>query len=131
MLLKILNDRGYDLGDLFRYGSPIETVVYKSTNQPIPEELIDSVDPAEKSIVYSEPAELTRLCEVLSTIVEQEDIDHIRFVYNGINLNGAFTGLPDGFNRRPAKLSTPIRGYHAGILQKEVCLLNINLPQAR
>ena len=131
LLLKILNDRGYDIGDLCRYGSPIETVVYKSTNQPIPEELIDSVDPAEKSIVYSEPAELTRLCEVLSTIVEPEDIDHIRFVYNGINLNRAFTGLPEGFNRRPAKLSTPIKGYQAGLLQKEVCLLNINLPQSK
>lgn len=127
LLLSLLDQHGVDVSDLFRYGCPTRTIIYKDTGEPIPEELIATTPRENKAIRYGEPPELTRMCEVLAPFVEPDDIEHIRYVYNGINLNGAFTDLGD-FNRDPAVITTPIKGYQAGILQQYVQELKINLP---
>lgn len=127
-LLEMLVDDGYDLGELFRYGANTVTYCYKDSENPIPQELL-ATTPRENIIIhYGEPAELTRICEVLSKYVEEKDINYIRTVYNGINLNTAFTNVPDRFKRRPAKLSCDIKGYNGGQLAKAVSVLKINLP---
>lgn len=63
---------------------------------------------------YSEPQELTYLCEVLGKYVEDSDIEHIRGVYNGLNLNNFFWGLGN-FDRKPARVED-IHGYNMATL---------------
>ena len=52
----------------------------------------------------------------------------MRVTYNGININGAFPGLPEGFNRRPAKITAEIKGYNDFSLREQVAVLAITLP---
>lgn len=126
-LIEILEDSGEDLGELFRYDRPIKKYAYKGTTTEVPEELISTVNKADIDVIYSEPPALTRICKVLGQWCEPDDLVHIRRVYNGINLNGAFMDLPDGFKRQPAKLKTPIAGYSSASLQSAVAPLRINL----
>ena len=127
-LINQLIEDGYDLSDLFRYDSPTATICYRVTEEPIPGDIIDTVPNEKKMIKYGEPPTLTRMCSVLGNYLEPEIIDHIRFIYNGVNLNGAFTGLGDTFNRRPAKINAPIKGYNFTDLQRVVSIIKINLP---
>lgn len=119
---------GYDFSDFCRYDSPTATICYRGTEEPIPEELIESTPKEQKMIKFGEPPCLTKLCRILSEYLDEDIINHVRFIYNGINLNGAFTGLPDGFNRRPANLTADITGYNAGVLQQAVSIVQIRLP---
>lgn len=127
-LVTQLIEDGYDLSDLFRYDEPIATICYRGTEEPIPEDMIDSVPREQKMIKFSEPPCLTKLCNILSDYLDEDIINHIRFIYTGVNLNGAFVGLPDGFNRRPATITADINGYDAGKLQQAVSLVQIRLP---
>lgn len=127
-LINSLLEDGYDLSDMFRYDSPTETVCYRGTEEPIPTELIESTPKEQKMIKFGEPPCLTRMIEILSNYLEPEVIQHIQTVYNGININGAFTGLGDELNRRPAKLNIPIGGYQAENLQMSVSDVQIRLP---
>lgn len=127
-LIANLEEDGYDLSELFRYDSPTKTICYRGTEEPIPEDLIESTPKERKMVKYGEPPLLTKMCDILSNYLEPEVIEHIRFVYNGVNLNGAFTGLGDTFNRRPVKLTALIKGYNFVDLQKAVSILQINLP---
>lgn len=127
-LISQLAEDGYDFADLCRYDSPVSTISYRGTEEPIPEELIESTPKEQKMIKFSEPPCLTKLCNVLSDYLDEDIISHVRFIYNGINLNGAFTGLPDGFNRRPAVMSIDINNYLASQLQQAVSIVQINLP---
>lgn len=127
-LVQALEEDGYDLGSLVRYDSPLAVISYRGSEEPIPEELIESTPREQKMIKFKEPPVLTKLCQVLSDYLDEEIVDHVRFIYNGVNLNGAFTGLPDGFNRRPATVTVPIEGYDAGKLQQAVSVVQIRLP---
>ena len=127
-LLAKLEADGVDLGSLFRYDNPTEKIIDTRTNKELSPTDAMSVANEFKYISFGEPPALTRICDTLAPYVTEEDIAHIRYVYNGINLNGAFTDIGD-FTRRPAKLATPIKGYDvallAGLLSKT---LSINLP---
>lgn len=127
-LLDLLEEDGYDLGELFRYGENTETYVYRDTQEPIPEDLIATTTREQMMIKYGDPVELTRLCDILSNYVEEKDINHIRNVYRGINLNTAFVNVPERFKRRPAKLTNEIKGYDMVKLATEVSVLKIRLP---
>lgn len=127
---KILNglmDDGYNLEDLCIYDSPVSTICYRGTEQPIPEELIASTPKEQKMIKFSDPPALVKLLEALSTYLTEEELTHVHDTYIGVNLNGAFTGLGD-YNRRPAMLKADIKGYDMVELQKQVGVLKINLP---
>jgi hypothetical protein len=113
---------------MFRYDAPTVTICYRGTEEPIPEDLIASTPKEQKMIKFGEPPVLTKMCNILSDYLDDDIVEHVRTVYNGINLNGAFTGLPDGFNRRPAVLSRNIEGYEAGKLQEAVSIVQIRLP---
>lgn len=118
-----------DIEHLFVYDTPVKTIVYKGTQQPVPNDLIKSTPREQLAVQWGEPPALTRICEVLGKYCEPEDLSHVRNVYNGINLNGAFTGLPDGYNRSPAVVTSPIKGYSPVKLQEVVYnSLKINLP---
>ena len=120
---------GVDVGNIFRYDSPTATICYRHNQEPIPLDIVDSVPNDQKMIKYGEPPCLTKICDVFRKYVgDEEVVEHVRKVYNGINLNGAFTGMPDGFNRRPARLKAPIAGYIAPKLQQTVSVVQINLP---
>ena len=125
---------GYDMDKLFRYCPPTRTICYRGTEEPIPEELIESTPREQKMVKYGEPPALTKICNVLRecSTVQSFDVDslieHVRFVYNYVNLNGHFTGLADGLNRAPAVLKNDIKGYDSGVLQQEVWKLRITLP---
>lgn len=127
-LVNSLIEDGYDLSSLCVYDNPTSTICYRGTEEPIPEDLIESTPKEQKMIKFGEPPALTKLCEVLSDYLEPEVIDHVRFIYNGINLNCAYTGLPEGFNRRPAIISADIKGYVASELQQAVSVVQIRLP---
>lgn len=127
-LIDGLANSGYDLSDLFRYDSPTQTICYRGSEQPIPEELIESTPKEQKMIKFGEPPCLTKMCNILSEYFPDDVLDHIRFIYNGINLNGHFVGLPDGYNRRPANVKADIKGYSHAKLQESVSEVQINLP---
>ena len=127
-LINQLREDGYDLSTLCYYDAPTSQVCYRGTEEPVPEELIESTPKERMFLKFGEPPCLTRLCEILSNYLDEDIVNHVRFTYKGINLNAAFTGLPDGFNRKPAKLSVEIKGYSAGELQKVVSVIQINLP---
>lgn len=127
-LIASLQEDGYDLSDICRYDNPIPVISYRGSEEPIPEELIESTPKEQKMIKFKEPACLTKLCNILEDYLDEDIIEHVRFIYNGINLNGAFVGLPDGFNRRPATLTVNIDGYSAGQLQQAVSVVQIRLP---
>ena len=127
-LIQSMIDDGVDLANLFRYDEPIATLCYRGTEEPIPEDLIKSTPKEQKMIKFSEPRKLTEMCNVLSNYLDEDIVNYVRFIYNGINLNGAFTGLPDGFNRKPIKVAAEIKGYSHGDLAKSVGRVQINLP---
>lgn len=126
-LITQLEQDGYNLGELCRYGNPIGTICYRDTQIPIPEDKIDEVPRDNKMIIYSEPRECSELCNVLSDYLDSDIVDHVRRVYNGINLNCAFTGLPEGMNRRPAVIKADIKGYLQAELQRCLSELQIKL----
>lgn len=117
-----------DIANICRYDNPTETICYRDTGEPIPVELLSQVPNTEKMIKYGEPPALTKLCEVLSNYLEEDIVDHVRYVYNGINLNTSFTSVPDAFKRRPAKLTIDIKGFNRYDLHKVLEPLRINLP---
>ena len=123
-----MQEHGYDFSTLFRYDAPTSTICYRGTEEPIPEDLIECTPREQKMIKYGEPPALTKICEVMKEFVSDDVIEHIRFTYNYMNLNGAYTGLADGLNRRPAVITVDINPYEAGVLQQKVSLLQINLP---
>lgn len=121
-------EAGYDMGSLFRYDKPVEQKLYRGTNEPVPESELATVDPERIYTVYKDPAKLTEMLNALSNYLDEDQLNHVRWVYNGINLNGAFQDLPDQFKRKPARIKGNITGYLAGNLQKSVSALNIQLP---
>lgn len=127
-LIASLIEDGYSLDDFCRYDAPLSEIRYRGTSEPIPEELIAETPKEQKEIKFLEPPCLTKMCNVLSEYLDDDIIRHIKFIYNGINLNGAFVGLPDGFNRRPAAFNGKIEGYQAGVLQEGLSVVRINLP---
>lgn len=104
-LVASLEDGGYDLSTICRYW--------------------DSVPDGNGG--WKEPEELTELCRVLEGYLDEPVIEHVRFVYNGINLNGAYTGL-GSFDRKPVR-AKEIKTYSSGQLSQVVANLRINLPQ--
>lgn len=124
-----LEEDGHDLGALFRYGVPIKQVVYRGTQEVIPADMVDTVPVEQKMLKFLDPPELTMMLDVLSEYLDEDTINHIRYVYNGVNLNAAFTdNLPDQFKRKPAVITIPIEGYVASVLQQAVSEVRINLP---
>lgn len=127
-LVAQLQEDGHDLGQLFRYDAPIKRIAYRGTGEIIPPEQVDSVPDSQKMLKFEEPPALTRMCDVLKDYLDDEVIQHIRFIYNGVNLNAAFVDVPDTFKRKPAVISAPIEGYLASKLQQAVSVVRINLP---
>lgn len=127
-LINSLIEDGYDLSTLCYYDAPTSAVCYRGTEEPVPEDLIATTPKEQMFLKFGEPPCLTRLCNILSDYLDEDIINHVRFTYTGINLNAAYVGLPDGFNRKPAKLSVEIKGYSAPDLQKAVSVVQINLP---
>ena len=123
-----MQEDNVDMADLFRYDAPIKTYVYRGTDEPIPLSLLDETPKEKKAIKYLEPPKLTQICNVLSKYLDEDIVSHARFVYNGINLNGAFVDVPDNFKRRPATITSPIKGYVSGELVRAVSIVQINLP---
>lgn len=118
---------GVDLGTLCRYDAPTEVILYNDTNEPVP-----AGTPLDKNtmhIRFGEPPALTNLKEVLSRYLDEDIVKHVEYVYNGINLNGAFVDLPDTFKRRPAKMTSEVKGFNWGELCKSVQKLKIRLKQ--
>lgn len=126
-LVAVLEENGHDLGSLFRYDSPVSTICYRGTEEPIPTDLIESTPKEQKMIKFSEPKKLTEICDILSNYLDEDIVEHVRMVYNGVNLNGAFTGLPEQFNRRPAIMKVDIKSYDEIKLQQVVSVVQIRL----
>lgn len=127
---KIINgllEDGYNLEELCVYDAPVRTVCYRGTEEPIPENMIDSVPREQKMLKFSDPPALATLLEALSSYLTEDELQHVHDTYIGINLNGAFTGLGE-YNRRPANITADIKGYDMVDLQRQVSVLKINLP---
>lgn len=125
---------GVDIGNLFRYDAPTKTILRQDNQLPVSMEEFNACPVENRKHIYmtkfGEPPKLTEMCKVLSKYLDEATIKHIRFIYNGVNLNGAFAGdLPVGFQRRPCSLSKPITGFMGGQLQASVSKLQIRLPQ--
>lgn len=127
---KILNgllEDGYNLEELCVYDAPVKTICYRGTEEPIPENMIDSVPKEQKMLKFSDPPALVTLLEALSNYLTEDELQHVHDTYIGINLNGAFTGLGE-YSRRPANITADIKGYDMVDLQRQVSVLKINLP---
>ena len=126
-LIESMQNDGVDFANTFRYCEPKGIISYRGTEEPIPEDLIESTPKEQKMIKFQEPEKLTEMCNVLSNYLDEDIVNYVKFVYNGINLNNAFVGLPDGFNRRPARLVAPISCYSFGKLSQSVSRVQIRL----
>lgn len=127
---KIINgllEDGYNLEELCVYDAPVKTICYRGTEEPIPENMIDSVPREQKMLKFSDPPALVTLLEALSDYLTEDELQHVHDTYIGVNLNGAFTGLGE-YNRRPANITADIKGYDMVDLQRQVSVLKINLP---
>lgn len=127
-LVGSLVEDGYDLGDIFRYDAHIKRVVYRGIGTEIPPEELDSVPEDQREYRYDDPPALTKMCDILSGYLDDDIIQHIRFVYRGINLNAAYLDLPTQLQRRPCMLTKDIHKYSAGALQHAVNCVHIQLP---
>lgn len=126
-IVDALIEDGYDLSKMCIYDVPVATICYRGTEEPIPEDLIESTPREQKMIKFSDPVALTKLLDALSPHLTEDELKHVHDTYIGINLNGAFTGLGD-YNRRPAVLKADIKGYDMIELQKQLNDLKIKLP---
>ena len=113
---------------VFKYDSPVANFYNKNTLESISRENVRNYKKEDILVKYDEPKKLTEMCNVLSKYLDDDIIRHIKLVYNGINLNCAFTGLPEGFNRNPATITVPIKQYVQSNLAKELSVVKINLP---
>lgn len=119
---------GVDMAELFRYDAPTMTICYRDTGLPIPMDILEQVPREQKMMKFGEPPKLTEMCDVLSNYLDEDIVNHVRHVYNGINLNCAFTTVPEKYKRKPARLTLDIKGYDKGVLQRNISDLRINLP---
>lgn len=126
-LVAALQEDGHDLGKLFRYGNYKEQICYRGTGDPIPIELIDSVPKEQKMRKFLEPDELTQMLSVLSDYLDEDTVNHVRYVYNGICLNAPFTNVPERFKRAPVAMKSGITGYDASVLAQVASELQINI----
>ena len=118
---------GYDLRDLFVYDAPVAIPCLKSTGQEIEAGDLNKYAREDLKYRFADPPALNRMCEVLGQYLEEDIIDHIRFIYNGINLNNAFMTVPDRFKRAPAAINCHIEGYSCSKLYAAANALDIHL----
>lgn len=121
-LVSRLIEDGVDLSRLCRYGRCVERFVSVRTG-----EVVDSShDRSDIAIRYEDPVELEDLIGILYWYIEDLTVlEHIRKMYRGMNLNGAFVGLGSA-SRRPARVRG-ISGYSEAVLQSKVAPLDIRL----
>lgn len=127
-LVDSLIEDGYDLSELFRYDLPIVTIKHKVTGMELTGTDLENTPVDMRVFSYTEPPTLTKMCRVLGDYLDSDIVDHIRMIYNGVNLNGAFQGLGQIFDRRPARITSQIKGYDFSTLAQAVSILKINLP---
>ena len=126
-LIQKMQEDNVDIANTFLYDAPVKKYVYRGTEEVIPDSLLDATPTEKKAIKYFEPIALTKITEVLSKYLDEDIVKHARFVYNGINLNGAFTDVPERFKRRPIVVKE-VKGYVSGELARAVSVVDINIP---
>lgn len=126
-LIQKMQEDNVDIANTFLYDAPVKKYVYRGTEEVIPDSLLDATPTEKKAIKYFEPRALTKITEVLSKYLDEDIVKHARFVYNGINLNGAFTDVPERFKRRPIVVKE-VKGYVSGELARAVSVVDINIP---
>lgn len=126
-LIQKMQEDNVDIANTFLYDAPVKKYVYRGTEEVIPDSLLDATPTEKKAIKYFEPMALTKITEVLSKYLDEDIVKHARFVYNGINLNGAFTDVPERFKRRPIVVKE-VKGYVSGELARAVSVVDINIP---
>ena len=128
---KLISDMQADVVDfdtVFRYCEPDVEYYNRTTLEQLSKDQVREFNKEDILVKYTEPKNLTEMCDILKKYLDENIIRHIKLVYNGINLNCAFTGLPDGFNRNPAHITVPITQYNQGELAKSLSEVKINLP---
>lgn len=125
-LIQKMQEDNVDIANTFLYDAPVKKYVYRGTEEVIPDSLLDATPTEKKAIKYFEPRALTKITEVLSKYLDEDIVKHARFVYNGINLNGAFTDVPERFKRRPIVVKE-VKGYVSGELARAVSVVDINI----
>lgn len=126
-IMEGLREKGVDIEYLCVYDDPTVTYCYRDTYEPIAEEELSNVPMSNRAIKYGDPKSLTRTLEALSDYLTEEELKHVRDIYLGVNLNGAFVGL-GSYNRRPYTIKEELKPYIAGELAKVVSTLNIVIP---
>lgn len=119
---------GVDSSSLFRYGKQTERYIYRDTLKDIPLDQLSQTPNDNIAVIYGEPEILTNMCNALSSFLEEPILEHMKEVYNGINLNCAFIGKAPEFSRRPAVMTSPVVGFDWTLLQRVVLPLGINIP---
>ena len=123
----LTNDLG-NLSSLIYYAPQKVTAFHKGTESYLTVESAKK-HPAELiKYTYHEPEPLQNLCSVLRNYVDDNTINHVKFIYNGLNLNCGFSNINDVFNRNPACITSEIKIYNQIDLQQAVNLIDIELP---
>ncbi len=118
---------GVDIGNLFRYDKPIDHFFNKQTGMEIPREVARNMPKQAIERVFEDPITLQNMLKILSKYLNDAQLQHIRNVYNGINLNCAFTG--GTAPRNPMVINSPITGFDE-VQFRSACYnpFQINLP---
>lgn len=124
-MIKEMQDDWVDLYDAFRYGECKMRYTDLNGNDISKEKAIALGNDAR--VVYSQPDELTRMLDIVSRYVDDEEVlTHIKNMYMGMNLNQAYIGFGN-LSRRPAKVTKDITGFNEIELQRVASELDINL----
>ena len=116
-----------DIENLFRYDRPTETFTYKGTQTIVPVSEYSKLTNDDIDIYYSDPKKLTEIVEVLSHYLDESILQHIKFVYNGINLGTSFKDAPLDYVRKPTFVSTVGNGFDAARMIEETAKFGITL----
>lgn len=117
-----------DIANLFRYDAPSETICYRGTQNVVPTSEYSKLTNDDIDIYYSDSKKLIEITNVLSKYLDDSVIQHIQYVYNGINLNTAFVDAPLDYVRKPAYIANIGNGYDSAKLKQQLQMFEINIP---
>lgn len=115
-LLNQLSKQGVDLGNFLRMGLPVKRYIQKDTGEVVSCSVINKENKHLYGVSYDDPVELTDAVNILRHYLDEPVIQHIKWMYNGLNANGV---LRYGSTWRvPAKIQTIPDYYQADVLAK-------------
>lgn len=132
-LLNAMVEDGVDFANSFRYGVPRTELCYRDTKEPIPQSKIETVPRSNMMLHYKDPLELDNMLNVLSQYLSEDEIEHVAYIYRGINLNTVYRGLGLPYDRQPLtfKKGTKFQGFDRNRLNAVSRKIGVRLAKCK